>query len=47
MMKKFLKTSALFLMVLFVGICIGTGTMEAKAAVVTQTDAQKTSVTVT
>lgn len=46
MMRKFLKTAAVFFVALFVGICIGNGTMEAKAAV-TQTDAQKTSMTVT
>lgn len=47
MMKKFVKTATVFLMALFVGICIDNGGMEVKAAGVTQTDAQKTSITVT
>lgn len=46
MMKKFLKTAAIFLMTLFIGVCIGKGGVEAKAAV-SQTDAQKTTATVT
>lgn len=45
-MKKFLKTAAIFLMTLFIGVCIGKGGVEAKAAV-SQTDAQKTTATVT
>ncbi|MCM1259219.1 MAG: fibronectin type III domain-containing protein [Roseburia sp.] len=47
MMKKFTKMAAVFLMALFVGLCIGNDGMEAKAAGLTQTDAQKTSLTVT
>lgn len=47
MMKRFMKMAAVFFMAFFVGICIGNGGMEAKAAGVTQTDAQKTSLTVT
>lgn len=47
MMKKFVKTAAVFFMALFVGLCIGNGGMEVKAAGGEQTDAQKTSVTVT
>lgn len=44
-MKKTVKLAAVFLMTFLVGICIGTGGTEAKAAV-GQADAQKTSITV-
>lgn len=48
MMKKFTKMAAVFLMALFVSLCIGNSGIEAKAAgTITQTDAQKKSITVT